>query len=103
MGQRAAITATTAAITTKEPFTLKGADFTEGNPVVSVDGLAGAETVTFWKLVGVNWVPVADSAGTQVVFTATYPSDVFNGPGTYGITKTATVGAVVLYVDSGAR
>lgn len=100
MTQRVIYTGTTSAEATKQEFTLQGSDFKYGRPIISVDGLAGAETLSLWKKVGDNWVPVSDSAGTQTAFTATYCSDVINGPGTFGITKDATAGAIVVYVDS---
>jgi hypothetical protein len=102
MAQRLLASMSTAEITdgNQVAFTLKPAMFTAGNGVVvSAEGLASSETLSFWKWVGSSWVPVTDASDAQVVYTDTAPSDVFNAGGEFGITKTATAGAVSLYAD----
>lgn len=103
MAQRKVAASTTAAIVAPNqvPFLLNARDFKYGKPVVSVTGLATSETITFYIKAGTTWLAVADSAGTPISFTATYQSDIFNGPGEYGYIKDATAGAIALYVDSG--
>jgi len=103
MAQRDVAAATTAAIVAPNqvPFTLEASDFKYGKPVVSVSGLAGVETISFYIRAGTAWVPVAASDGTIVSFTVSYPADVFNGPGEYGFIKDASAGAITLHVDSG--
>ena len=103
MAQRKVAASTTAAIVAPNqvPFLLNARDFKYGKPVVSVSGLAGVETISFYIKAGTTWVPVAASDGTIVSFTVSYPADAFNGPGEYGYIKDATAGAIALYVDSG--
>lgn len=80
-------------------FTLHNKLFDGGRrPIVSCAGLAGAETVTLWVKSGAAWRELDDGTGTQVQFTATYEADVFNTPGEFGITKSATVGAITIRV-----
>jgi hypothetical protein len=103
MAQRTVATSTTAAIAdpNQVPFTLRAIDFKHGRPRVSVEGIAGAETVSWWVFTNGDWEELDDGAGTQVAFTATYASATFNSPGTYGYTKDATVGAITVTVDNG--
>jgi len=83
-------------------FSLHAKHFNGGKkPVISVEGLAGVETMSFWKWVNGDWEELDDGSGTQVAFTATYASDVFNGPGTFGYTKDATAAATTLTLDDG--
>jgi hypothetical protein len=83
------------------PFTLHAKHFKYGKPLVSVEGIAGAEAVSFWVRTGGSWEELDDGTGTQVAFSATYAADVFNSPGEYGFTKTVTVSPVTLYVNDG--
>ena len=69
------------------------------SPVVSVGGLAGAETVSFYVRVGAAWKVLADSAGTAQVFSVGREADTWNSPGVYGYIKDATVSAIFLYVN----
>jgi len=103
MAQRLVAAASTSAVAdgSQIKFTLNTADFKYGLPTVAIEGLAGAETVDFWLWVGAEWVEVATSSGTQVQFVPAYRADVFNSVGTYGITKSATAGAISVYVNSG--
>ena len=104
MAQRTVATATTSAITdgNQVAFTLKAKHFKHGmKPVVSVEGLAGVETLSWWIWTNGDWEEVSTAAGSQVVFEADYASDVFNGPGQYGFTKDATAGAITVTVDDG--
>lgn len=102
MAQRTVATAGTAAIAdgSQVAFSLRQADFEYGRPRVSVQGLAGAETVSWWAQTAGDWEEIDDGAGTQVSYTATYASDAFNSPGIYGFTKSATAGAIIVTVDS---
>ena len=68
------------------------------SPLVSVEGLATTETVSFYVYVGATWEELANSTGTHQVFTATRAADTFNTPGVYGYIKDATAGAINLYV-----
>lgn len=70
-------------------------------PIISVAGLATTETVSFYVLVGTSWKPLTDSAGNQIVFTATYCADTFNVAGVYGYIKDATTSAIALYITDG--
>jgi hypothetical protein len=103
MSQRIIATSTTDAIAdpNQVAFSLHAKHFKYGKPVVSIEGIAGAETVSFWYWTNGDWEELDDGSGTQVAFTATYAADVFNGPGTYGYTKDATVGAITVSVDDG--
>lgn len=80
-------------------FTIPAAMRRAGHPVVSVEGLGAAETVSFWKLVNGDWEEVVDATGAQVTFTNTYASDAFVGGRTFGVTKTATSGALALVIE----
>lgn len=82
-------------------FSLRSKDFKYGKPIVSIEGLAGAETASFWYLTNGTWEELDDGAGTQVAYTATYAADIFNGPGTYGLTKDATAAAITVSVENG--
>ena len=82
-------------------FTLKSQDFKYGKPVVSIQGLATTETASFWYMTNGVFEELDDGTGTQVSFTATYAADVFNGPGTYGVTKDVTAAICTLSVDDG--
>jgi hypothetical protein len=104
MAQRTIATATTAAISdgSQKAISLKAKHFKGGiKPVISVEGLAPTETVSWWYRVNGDWEEVSTADATQVVFTDTYASDVFNGPGTYGFTKTASAGAITVTLDDG--
>lgn len=104
MAQRIIATSTTAAIAdgSQVAFSLQSKHFRHGmKPIISIEGLAGAETVSFWKLVNGDWEEVDDGSGTQIAYTATYASDVFNGPGVYGYTKDVTAGAITVTLDDG--
>ena len=104
MAQRIIATAGTGAITdgNQVAFSLHSKHFRHGmNPVISIEGLAATETVSWWKLVNADWEEVSTADATQVVFTDTYASDIFNGPGTYGFTKTASAGAITVTLDDG--
>ena len=104
MAQRTIATAGTAAIAdgSQVAFSLQAKHFRGGKrPVISIEGIAGAETVSFWKYVNADWEELDDGSGTQVAFTATYASDVFNGPGTYGFTKDLTAGTITVTLDDG--
>ena len=69
------------------------------SPIVSVAGLAGVETVSFYVRVGATWKVLADSAGTAQVFSVGREADTFNSPGVFGYIKDATVSAIFLYVN----
>jgi hypothetical protein len=68
MAQRTVATSTTAAIAdpNQVPFTLRAIDFKHGRPRVSVEGIAGAETVSWWVFTNGDWEELDDGAGTQV-------------------------------------
>lgn len=101
MAQRVLATAGTGAITdgSQTPFSLRPAMFKYGSPIVSIEGIAGVETVSFWVWTNGDWEELDDGSGTQVAFSATYAADVFNSPGLYGITKSATAGTITLSVN----
>ena len=104
MAQRQLATSPAAAIADPNQiaFSLHSKHFRGGKrPLISVEGIAGAETVSFWVFTNGDWEELDDGSGTQVAFTATYAADTFNAPGTYGYTKSATVGAIVLSLDDG--
>jgi len=104
MAQRIVATAGTAEITdgSQVEFSLQAKHFRGGKrPVISVEGLVAAETVTWWFFTNGDFEEVDDGSGTQVSFTATHASDLFNGPGTYGFTKSVTVGAIVVTLNDG--
>ena len=104
MAQRVVANSTTDAITagSQVPFTIQSKHFRNGQkPIIAVEGLAGAETMTFYYFVNGDWEELDDGSGTTVAFTATYAADVFNGPGTYGYIKDATVGAIVVTLNDG--
>ncbi len=102
--QRVVATATTAAITdgSQVPISIQSKHFRGGKkPVVSIEGLAGAETVSWWFQTNGDFEEVDDGTGTQVAFTATYATDIFNGPGIYGFTKDSTAGAITVSINDG--
>ena len=104
MAQRIVATAGTDAILVAEtvPFTLQNKHFRNGQkPIVAIEGLAGAETASFYYFVNGDWEELDDGSGTQVSFTATYAADTFNGPGTFGFIKDATVGAINVTINDG--
>jgi hypothetical protein len=104
MAQRQLATSSTAQIDNPDQiaFSIRSVHFRDGKkPVISVEGLAGAETLSFWYQTNDDWEELDDGSGTQVAYTATYAADTFNGPGVYGYTKDATVGAIVLSLDDG--
>lgn len=81
-------------------FSLRAKHFKDGGkPIVSVEGLAGVETVSFWKYTNGDWEEIDDGSGTQVSFGVTYASDTFNGPGVYGMTKSASAGTLTVTLD----
>jgi hypothetical protein len=102
MAQRIVATAGTGAIAdgSQVAISLRAKHFKGGGkPIISIEGLAGAETVSWWKLTNGDWEEIDDGAGTQVAYTATYASDTFNGPGVYGFTKDATAGTITVCLD----
>jgi len=101
MEQRTLATAGTGAIADPNQiaFTLRPQFFTYGPALVSVEGLAGTESVSFWVYTNGDWEELDDGSGTQVAFTESYAADVFNAPGVFGITKTATAGSITLSVN----
>jgi hypothetical protein len=101
MAQRILATASTGAVAdpNQVAFSLRPSYFKYGPAIVSVEGLANAETLSFWVWTNGDWEELDDGSGTQVAFTATYAADVFNGPGVYGFTKDVTAGAVTLSVN----
>ena len=104
MSQRILATSVAAAIVDPNQiaFSLHEKLFRGGRkPLISVEGLAAAETLSFWILTNGDWEEVDDGSGTQVAFTATYAADTFNAAGTYGYTKDLTAGAITLSVDDG--
>jgi len=96
-------TAGTGAITdgNQVAFSLRGKHFKHGNPIVSIEGLATTETVSFYILTNGDWEELSSADATQHVFTATYAADTFNSPGTYGFIKDATAAAITLSVNYG--
>ena len=104
MAQRTIATSATGAIAdgSQVAFSLQAKHFRNGkNPVISVEGIAGVETVSFWYWTNGDWEELDDGSGTQVAFTASYAADIFNGPGTYGYTKSATAAAITVSLDDG--
>lgn len=102
--QRLVASAGTGALTdgNQVAFSLTAKDFKNNmKPAISVKGLAGAETLSWWFLQGGDWEEIDDGEGTQIAFTATYSNDYFNSPGTYGFTKDATVSAIEVYINDG--
>ena len=101
MAQRQIATSTTSAVTdgSQVSFSLHPKLFDGGrSPIVSVKGLAGAETISFWLRVNDTWEEVTDESGVQQGFNVTRAADTFNAPGVYGYTKTVTVSPIYLYV-----
>lgn len=101
MSKRLKATSGTAAIVDPDyvAFSISN-KLTEGGrrPTVSVEGLAGAETLSFYILVGEAWNPLTNSDGDQIVFTATKTADTFNVADVYGYLKSATADEINLYV-----
>lgn len=83
-------------------FTLKAEDFEFGNPVVSVSGLAGAETASLRFRNGSAFVNANDSSGTIIGFAVDAEAVAITSPGEYAFIKDATAGALTVYVTSGA-
>jgi hypothetical protein len=104
MAQRVIANAGTGAVNdgSQVAFSLQAKHFRHGmKPIISIEGIAGAETVPFWFWTNGDWEELDDGTGSQTTYTATYAADVFNGPGTFGFTKSATVGAIVVSLDDG--
>lgn len=91
----------TGAITdgSQSAFTIPSAFYKYGNPVIVIDGLAGTESVDLWKYVNSDWEEVTDSSGTQISFTATAADHSFTGGRQFGLTKSATAGALVVRIE----
>lgn len=82
--------------------TISAADFPGGSrPTIAIKGIAGAETVDLWVSAGSEWVELVDSSKTQVQFTATYSADVLNSAVEIGFTKSATAGALEVWLHTG--
>lgn len=81
------------------PFTIPASFYRFGNVVVTVEGLGAAETVSLWKWVNGDWEEVTDSAGDQIVFSNTAADHALTGGRHFGVTKTATSGALALVVE----
>lgn len=87
------IAATTAAIADKsQRFHANG----PGEASFTAIGLAGAETITPYVGGGATWQAVYDSAGAQVVLTATKPQVTLPAGFIYAFDKSATAAAVQL-------
>lgn len=102
MAQRIIATAGTSAIAdpNQVAISLRAKHFKNGaKPIISVEGLAGVETLSWWFQTNGDWEEIDDGSGTQVAYTATYASDTFNGPGVYGFTKDATAGSITVTLD----
>lgn len=102
MAQRIIATAGTGAIAdpNQVAISLRAKHFKGGGkPIISVEGLAGVETLSWWIQTNGDWEEIDDGSGTQVAYTATYASDTFNGPGVYGFTKSATAGSITVTLD----
>ena len=102
MAQRIIATAGTGAITdgNQVAISLRAKHFKGGGkPIISIEGLAGVETVSWWIQTNGDWEEIDDGSGTQVAYTASYASDTFNGPGVYGFTKDATAGTITVTLD----
>ena len=103
MAQRTVAVAATGAVTdgNQVAFTIQAKHFRRNaKPVISVEGLANAETLSWWYWTNGDWEEISKD-GSQIVFTATYATDVFNGTGTFGFTKDVTAGAITVTMDSG--
>lgn len=83
----------------QEAFTIPSAFYKYGNPVIVIDGLAGAETASLWKYVNGDYEEVTDSSGTQITFTATAAEHSFNGGRSFGLTKDVTAGSIVVRIE----
>jgi hypothetical protein len=83
-------------------FTVKRKHFKNNMlPSIMVGGIAGAETVSLYYLVGAVWEPATDSSGTAIVYTADDNIDAVSSPGEYGFIKDLTAGAITIYLEDG--
>lgn len=70
-----------------------GIDLNSGDSIVA-SGLAGAEVVGLYILVGTTFVAAKDSAGTAIELTATKTALTISGAGTYQVQCGTTASAV---------
>jgi hypothetical protein len=83
-------------------FTVQSKHFRNNQkPVLSIGGLAAAETCSLYFNVGGTWEPATDSGGTAIVYTATDNIDSLNSPGEYGFIKDLTSSTLTVYLDDG--
>ncbi len=104
MAQRTIATSGTGAITdgSQVAFSIQAKHFRGGKkPIISVEGLAGVETISFWHWTNGDWEEIDNGNGTQVSFTVSYATDIFDGPGTFGYTKTSTAGTITITLNDG--
>lgn len=110
MAQRIKATLGTAAITggNQVAFTIPSRAFRNQSRVhLMAEGLAGAEVITLWALAGAEWVELTvdrgtgTGAGAQAILDAGNPLMEISAPGTYGVTKSATAGAVNIILEDG--
>jgi hypothetical protein len=92
--KRAPISPTTAAVTAKAPFNVRGSAV-----IVAADNLAGAEEVDIFVKVGSGWETLVDSAGTARKLTATITMLTLEADAVYAVTKDATAGACGVFVS----
>lgn len=80
-------------------FTIPSKFYEYGNPVLVIDGLGAAETVSLWKFVNGDWEEVTDGSGTQITLNNTAAAETITGGRVFGLTKTATSSALVVRIE----
>lgn len=63
-------------------------------PLIAINGLSGAETAAIWLWSSDAWLEL----GAGGDFTAARETDVLHAPGVYGLTKSATAGAITVSI-----
>lgn len=106
MATRTLATLGTGAVTdtNQTPFRIKAKHFNNGmKPMLSVNGLAGAETADLYIKTGTAWSKVgySDSTNTPVTFDVDEFVYVVEAPGIYGLVKSSTAGAITVAINDG--
>lgn len=74
---------------------VNGVELKAGDSIIA-SGLAGAEEVALYVLVGTTFIPAKDTTGGALKLTATHTGMAIHGAGTYQIQVGATTAAITI-------
>ncbi len=74
---------------------VNGVGLKAGDSIVA-SGLAGAEEVAIYILVGTTFIPATESTGSALKLTATHTGLTIHGAGTYQVQVGTTAGAITI-------